>query len=105
MILGCAPWKQREGEEGAADVKRKYLSGPSGNRSRKKETGWLDGKKVVVLLSTEDDIKNDMEAVETLQGIYRMRHMGRSLVGGLGRLRSGVPDLDSNKVHLKKTGR
>jgi len=45
-----------------------------------KETGWPDGQRVVVYLASEEEIKNNRQAEDTLQAIYRMRHMGRSIV-------------------------
>lgn len=45
-----------------------------------KESGFPDGKKVFVLLCSEEEDKNDQEAAETLQTLYHMRHLGRSIV-------------------------
>jgi hypothetical protein len=42
--------------------------------------GWPDGHRVVVIVADEDDIQAGQDARDTLETIYRMRHMGRSVV-------------------------
>jgi hypothetical protein len=44
------------------------------------ESGRSDGERVVVLLMSEQDASNEVEAAQTLDAIHRMRHIGRSVV-------------------------
>jgi hypothetical protein len=44
------------------------------------ETGRPDGQRVVVLVAAEEEVQDEVHAAETLQAIYRMRHMGRSIL-------------------------
>jgi hypothetical protein len=52
--------------------------------------GWSDSKVV-------------SEGIKILSGV--MGGKGRGRIVGLGRFRSGIPDLGSNKEHLKEFGR